>query len=127
MTIRKADEFEKKNSNVCCIKDCENVASYNSSDGYFQTFFRFGKFWEFERRFCEEHKHLMNSDESESLLDRRKRRWVKPCPCPYCGRQATKEIEIPGGCGGKPWVDVIPVCERHYSSDEEWEQINNNY
>lgn len=113
MTVRKADEFEKRRGNVCCIKDCENEASNRGSNCYLQTFFRFGKFWEFERHICEEHKHLMHSDEVWNLIDRKKRRWVKPYSC-GCGRQATEELRGLLRSSGETFIESYQVCERHY-------------
>ena len=41
-------------------------------------------------------------------------RTVDVCCIKDCGCQATKELEIPVGCGGKAGVEIYPVCEKHY-------------
>lgn len=113
MDIRKANDLEKRAGWVCCIKGCENIAIWAGSEGYRIIFFRFGKFWEFERRFCEEHKELRYFAERENLIDKKKRTRVKPYYC-SCGRQAIKQSRNLLISSETVYIECYGVCEKCY-------------
>lgn len=116
MDIRKASDLEKRKRYVCCIKGCENIAIWAGSDSYHVTFFRFGKFWKYERRFCEKHKELMHSAEWDILIDKKKRTWVKPYYC-GCGRQATKSLRGILSTRRTIYIEGYGRCEKCYKED----------
>ena len=118
MDIRKADVMDKKSGNVCCIKGCENstLCSYRGQTMKIR-FFRFGKYWEYELHFCQEHKDMfldLPFAEMQKLIDKKKRTRVKPKFC-FCGRQATKRLhEFAYFSSIGPWIEHHDVCEKHY-------------